>query len=42
MTAPIIATFNPRIGRKNSILIGYAIITAATIGFGLLSEIPNT
>jgi MFS family permease len=41
IAAPIIGSNLPKIGRKNSIMIGYVIVTTATAGFGLLSYVEN-
>jgi hypothetical protein len=41
LAAPLIGNFLPRMGRKNSILIGYSIITMATFGFGLIAYVPD-
>lgn len=41
MVAPIVGSNLQRIGRKNSILIGYSLCITATFGFGLISYIPQ-
>lgn len=41
MVAPIVGSNLQRIGRKNSILIGYTLCMLATLGFGLISLIPQ-
>jgi hypothetical protein len=42
MVAPLVGSNLQRIGRKNSILIGYTLCMLATLGFGLISYIPQT
>lgn len=41
MVAPLVGSNLQRIGRKNSILIGYTLCIVATVGFGLISYIPQ-
>lgn len=41
MVAPLVGSNLQRIGRKNSILIGYTLTIIATVGFGLISHIPQ-
>jgi hypothetical protein len=41
MVAPLVGSNLQRIGRKNSILIGYTLCMLATVGFGLISYIPQ-
>jgi MFS family permease len=40
MVAPIVGANLQKIGRKNSILIGYTLTALATVGFGLIAYIP--
>lgn len=42
MVAPLVGSNLQRIGRKNSILIGYTLCMLATVGFGLISYVPQT
>lgn len=42
MVAPLVGSNMQRIGRKNSILIGYTLCMLATVGFGLISYVPQT
>ena len=41
IAAPIVGAALAKVGRKNSILIGYSLIVLATIGFGLLKHVDN-
>ena len=39
--SPFVGNNLQRIGRKNSIVIGYSIVTLATVGFGLIAFYPD-
>ena len=41
MTAPLIGATTNRIGRKNSMVLGFSAILLATVAFGLVSEVKN-
>jgi len=41
LAAPLVGAKLGKIGRKTCIIIGYLLIIMATVGFGLLSYIPD-
>jgi MFS family permease len=41
MMAPLIGSVLSKIGRKNCIIIGFSISMLASIGFALLSHVPD-